>query len=85
MASNVRVNLPDGPAIVGGQPAFVFGGIAYRPMPCRYCGANIAMVPHPKSGKNQPLDADGTVHFATCPNYHKPKPPKPPSPQLKLI
>lgn len=85
MSSSVRVNLPDGPAVVNGLPVFVFGGVAYRPVPCRYCGANIAMVPHPKSGKNQPLDADGKVHFATCPNYHKPGKIKPPSPQLKLF
>jgi hypothetical protein len=85
VASSVPVNLPDGPAIVAGQPAFVFDGRAYRVLPCRYCGANIAMVPHPKSGKNQPLNANGQVHFATCPNYHKPGKPKVADPQLKLF
>ncbi len=85
MSSNLRVNLPDGPAIVAGQPAFVFDGVAYRVRPCRYCGANIALVPNAASGKAQPRDADGAVHFATCPEYRPPARPKPPSPQLKLF
>ena len=85
MTSSVRVNLPNGPAVVNGLPVFVFNGLAYRPLPCRYCGANIAMVPHPKSGKNQPLDADGTIHFATCPNYKHKHKPKQKSLQLKLF
>jgi hypothetical protein len=57
--------LPDGPRIVGGAPAFVIEGRVYRPLKCRLCGRNIAMVPT-AHGRLQPRDADGGVHFATC-------------------
>lgn len=61
-------SLPDGAHILDGRPVFVIDGRVYHPIKCRYCGANIAMVPT-KRGRMQPRNADGLVHFATCPQY----------------
>jgi hypothetical protein len=76
------VSLPNGAHLLEGVPVFVIGGRVYRPRPCRYCGANIALVPHPRTRRNQPRNADGSVHFATCPGYRQRK--APPGKQLKL-
>lgn len=35
---------------------------------CRSCGAVIFWDKHPKTGRPHPFNADGTSHFATCPN-----------------
>ena len=75
-------DLRDGPQIIGGHPAFVIEGRVYRPVKCRQCGRNIALVPT-AAGKVQPRNADGSVHFATCAGWKKPG--KKPSPQLKLF
>lgn len=34
---------------------------------CRSCGAMVVWVLNPKTGKRPPYNADGTSHFATCP------------------
>jgi hypothetical protein len=81
----VKVNLPDGPQIYNKHPVFVLGHAAYKIEKCRHCFANIAMVPT-QSGKLQPHDADGQVHFATCAvlqERRKRKKEKPPN-QMKL-
>lgn len=33
---------------------------------CRGCGAAVAWI-RTKAGRSMPVDADGTSHFATCP------------------
>jgi hypothetical protein len=59
------VEVKDGPYIINGKPYFVFKRVAYRVEKCRHCFKNIAMVPT-KNNKLQPLNVDGSVHFATC-------------------
>jgi DNA-directed RNA polymerase subunit RPC12/RpoP len=44
---------------------------------CRGCGAEIRFEPTTK-GKLMPVDADGTSHFATCPQAERFKKPAPP-------
>lgn len=78
------VSLNNGPHILDSKPVFVIDGKAYRPVQCKYCSANIAMVKTVK-GRMQPRNADGTVHFATCAQYPKRKRGKKKSPQMRLI
>jgi hypothetical protein len=46
---------------------------------CRSCRASIFWVRMP-SGKNAPVDRDGTNHFATCPTAYRHRKPKDPTP-----
>jgi hypothetical protein len=52
----------------GWQKTFVIDGMIYPVRKCRHCSRDIAFVPT-ASGKRQPRDSDGGVHFATCPVY----------------
>lgn len=38
---------------------------------CRSCGADIFWDKHPKTGRPHPYNADGTSHFATCPDAQR--------------
>ena len=39
-----------------------------EPVPCRSCKAPIYFIPRPRDpAKKHPVNADGTSHFATCP------------------
>lgn len=69
--------LPDGPHIIEGRQRFVIGGKVYSITKCKRCGRNIAFVPHRTTGRPQPRDADGRLHFITCPakGGRKRKPP----------
>ena len=41
-----------------------------RPSPCKGCSADIYWI-RTKNGKWMPVDADGTPHWATCPDRKK--------------
>lgn len=74
----------DGPHLINGQPRFVIDGVPYPVHKCRLCGRNIALVPTRRK-KLQPRDADGRVHFATCPARHRRRKKRSPQPKLPLI
>jgi hypothetical protein len=69
------MDLPDGAHIINvpgeSRPimhrvVFVIAGRGYITELCRHCFGRVAMVTT-RYGKLQPRDADGQVHFATCP------------------
>lgn len=50
----------------GLRKCYVIDAVAYQIAKCGRCFRDVAFVPTP-AGKRQPRDADGQVHFVTCP------------------